>query len=113
MQKSINNCTDYYRFTFNIGCICLYDLPGKTADILTLKTLKCAFCDEIGGLRMGQLCKQGDYWWEITDQTLNKLSLEEYYNRFLHADIVKCAKYLDKQAHKKEGIVAKKKTYSG
>ena len=26
MQKSINNCTDYYRFTFNIGCICL---PSK------------------------------------------------------------------------------------
>ena len=28
-------------------------------------------------------------------------------------EIVKCAKYLDKQAHKKEGIVAKEKTYSG
>ena len=56
---------------------------------------------------MGHLSRGHDYWWNITDEILNVFSIEEYYNRFLHADIIKGAEYLNEQARKKESVYIK------
>ena len=53
------------------------------------------------GVRIGHLCRGHDFWWEVSDEILRNVSIEEYYDQFLHADIVKCARYLNEQAEKK------------
>ena len=104
MQKSMFNLPDDYSFTFNLGCIALYNLNGYDKDKLTLKTVKLALTFQAGFQRLGHLCRGNDYWWNITNEILSYFSIEEYYNRFLHADIIKGAEYLDEQARKKESV---------
>ncbi len=110
MQKKMFNSPEgyYFSFTFNISCIALYEVPDFYREKLTLAQLKSAL-EDLGYFseRLGHVCKGSDYWWEITDETLRYTTLEEYYNRFLHDDIIKCAHDLDEQAIKKE-----KKYYS-
>ena len=109
MQKSMFNDTDNYSFTFNIGCIALYNLQlhGYCKDKLTLGSVRLAFTDQTGFTRLGHLSRGNDYWWNITDEILSDFSIEEYYNRFLHSDIIKGAEYLDEQARKKGSIYIK------
>ena len=105
MQKKIFNSPEgyYFSFTFDISCIALYELPDFYGEKLTLGQLKLALEDTgFFSERLGFMCRGGDYWWEITDETLRYTTIEEYYNCFLHDDIIKCARYLDEQAHKKE-----------
>ncbi len=107
MQKSILNSPESYSFTFNIGCIALYELPYYYKEKLTLEPLKLALGEPFfGGERLGQLCRGSDYWWEITGEMLNynSFSIEKYYDIFLHNDIIKCAVHLDELAHKKEQV---------
>ena len=104
MQKSMFNLPDDYSFTFNLGCIALYNLNGYDKDKLTLKTVKLALTFQVDFQRLGDLCRGNDYWWNITNEILSDFSIEEYYNRFLHADIIKGAEYLDEQARKKESV---------
>ena len=104
MQKSMFNLPDDYSFTFNLGCIALYNLNGYDKDKLTLKTVKLALTFQADFQRLGDLCRGNDYWWNITNEILSDFSIEEYYNRFLHADIIKGAEYLDEQARKKESV---------
>ena len=107
MQKSMFNSPDDYSFTFNLGCIALYNLNGYYKDKLTLETIKLALTFQAGFQRLGHLSRGNDYWWNITDEILKDFSIEEYYNRFLHADIIKGAEYLDDQARKKESVYIK------
>lgn len=102
MQKSMFNSPDDYSFTFNLGCIALYNLNGYYKDKLTLETVKLALTFPAGFQRLGNLSRGCDYWWNITDEILSNFSIEEYYNCFLHPDIIKGAEYLDEQARKKE-----------
>ena len=107
MQKSMFNLTDDYSFTFNLGCIALYNLNGYYKDKLTLETVKLALTFQAGVQRLGHLSRGCDYWWNITDEILNNYSIEEYYNRFLQPDIIKGAEYLSEQARKKESVYTK------
>ena len=107
MQKSMFNSPDDYSFTFNLGCIALYNLNGYYKDKLTLETAKLALRYDAGCMRLGHLSRGCDYWWNITDEILKDFSIEEYYNRFLHPDILKAAEYLKEQAHKKESVYSK------
>ena len=103
MQKSILNSPESYSFTFNLGCIALYELSDYYGEKLTLEQLKLVIKSPCGvGIRLGHLCRGRDYWWEITGEILNRFSIEEYYNRFLQSDIIKCTRYLDEEARKKE-----------
>lgn len=103
MQKSMFNSPESYSFTFNVGCIDIYELPDYHKERLTLEPLKLALKSPYGGgIRLGHLCRGHDYWWEITDETLSCISIEEFYRKFLQEDILKCARYLDEQTHKKE-----------
>ena len=103
MQKSMFNSPDDYSFTFNLGCIALYNMNGYRKDKLTLETLKLALHPELS-VRLGHLSRGCDYWWNITDEISNDYSIEEYYNYFLHPDIIKGVEYLNEQAHKKESV---------
>ena len=107
MQKSMFNSPDDYSFTFNLGCIALYNLNGYYKDKLTLETVKLALTFQAGVQRLGHLSRGYDYWWNITDEILNNYSIEEYYNRFLQPDIIKGAEYLSEQARKKESVYTK------
>ena len=107
MQKSMCNCPDWYSFTFNLGCIALYNLNGYYKDKLTLETVKLALTFQAGFERLGHLSRGHDYWWNITDEILSDFPTEEYYNRFLHPDIIKGAEYLNEQARKKESVYIK------
>ena len=107
MQKSMFNLPDDYSFTFNLGCIALYNLNGYYKDKLTLETAKLALRYDAGCMRLGHLSRGNDYWWNITDEILSDFSIEEYYNRFLHSDIIKGAEYLDEQARKKEVSISR------
>ena len=107
MQKSMFNSPDDYSFTFNLGCIALHNLNGYYKDKLTLETAKLALRYDAGYMRLGHLSRGCDYWWNITDEMLKDFSIEEYYNRFLHPDILKAAEYLKEQAHKKESVYSK------
>lgn len=104
MQKSMFNSLEGYSFTFNLGCIGLYNLYGYVGDKLTLKTLRYALYDAI---RLGHLTRGCDYWWEITDEILNDFPIDAYYNQFLHADVIKAADYLNELSHKKESVYNK------
>ncbi len=103
MQKSMFNSPDDYSFTFNLGCVALYNLNGYRKDKLTLETVKFALHPELSE-RLGHLSRGCDYWWNITDEILKDFSIEEYYNRFLHSDVIKGAEYLNEQARKKESV---------
>ena len=103
MQKSAFNSADDYSFTFNLGCVALYNLNGYRKDKLTLETVKFALHPELS-VRLGHLSRGCDYWWNITDEILKDFPIEEYYNRFLHSDIIKGAEYLNEQAFKKESV---------
>lgn len=107
MQKSMFNFPDDYSFTFNLGCIALYNLNGYYKDKLTLETAKLALRHEAGCMRLGHLSRGYDYWWNVTDEILKDFSIGEYYNRFLQPDIVKAAEYLNEQARKKESVYIK------
>ena len=107
MQKSTFNSPDDYSFTFNLGCIALYNLNGYYKDKLTLDTLKLALTFQAGFQRLGHLSRGHDYWWRITDEILSNYSIEEYYDRFLHCDVIKGAEYLDEQARQKESVYVK------
>ncbi len=107
MEKSAFNTEDCCRFTFNAGCIALYNLSGYPKNKLTLETVKLALTTQAGVIRIGHLTDRGDYWWEIDEEILNHVSLEEYYNRYLHDDIIKCACYLDELALKKAWVYKK------
>ena len=102
MQKSMFNSSDDYSFTFNLGCIALYDLNGYFKDKLTLEAAKLALRYDAGCMRLGHLCRGRDYWWNVTNEILNDYSPQEYYDRFLRPDIIKGAEYLNEQARKKE-----------
>ncbi len=106
MQKSMFNLPNNYSFTFNLGCIALYNINGYRNDKLTLETVKFALHPELS-VRLGHLSKGCDYWWTITDEILQDYSIEEYYDRFLHNDIIKGASFLDEQAREKEKIYSK------
>ena len=106
MQKSMFNLPDNYSFTFNLGCIALYNINGYRKDRLTLETVKYALHPELS-VRLGHLSRGNDYWWNITDEILSDFSIEEYYNRFLRSDIIKGAEYLDEQAEKKEVSISR------
>ena len=107
LQKSMFNSPDDYSFTFNLGCIALFNLNGYHKDKLTLEALKYSLTVQAGFMRLGHLSRGCDYWWNITDEILNDYSIEEYYNRFLHSDIIKGAEYLSEQARKKESVYTK------
>ena len=108
MQKSMCNCPDWYSFTFNLGCIALYNLNGYYKDKLTLEPLKLALQGfGLDSYRLGHICRGHDYWWEITDEILQDFSIEEYYDCFLHSDILKGARVLDEQAREKECVYSK------
>lgn len=107
MQKSMFNSPDNYSFTFNLGCIALNDLNEYYKDTLTLEAVKFALTFQAGSSRLGQVSRGYDYWWKITDETVSYVSIEEYYNRFLHPDIIKGAEYLDEQAQKKEESISR------
>ena len=107
MKKSMFNSPDDYSFTFNLGCIALYNLNGYYKDKLTLEAVKLALTFQAGFNRLGHLSRGNDYWWNITDEILSDFSIEEYYNRFLHSDIIKGAEYLNEQARKKESMYTK------
>ena len=104
MQKSLFNSSESFSFTFNLGCIALYELSGYDKDKLTLELLKRAMGNPYGGIRIGQLCRGGDYWWEISDEIRNTYTIEEYYNRFIQKDMDKAACYLMELAAKKESV---------
>ena len=70
MQKSMFNLPDNYSFTFNLGCIALYNLNGYYKDKLTLETAKLALRYDAGCMRLGHLSRGCDYWWNITDEIL-------------------------------------------
>ena len=101
MQKSLNNSPESHSFTFNTACIALWELCDYYGEKLTLAPLKLALGGLHGGVRIGHLCRGHDFWWEVNDEILRNVSIEEYYDQFLHADIVKCAQYLNEQAEKK------------
>ena len=107
MQKSMFNSPDNYSFTFNLGCIALYNLNWYHKDNLTLETLKLSLLIPSGGKRLGQLSRGYDYWWSIDQKTLKKCKIEKYYDQFLQPDIVKGAEYLNEQASKKESVYNK------
>ena len=107
MQKSAFNYPGSYSFTFNLGCIALYNLRGYNKEKLTLSTLKLALTFQAGVERIGILCRGTDYWWDITDEIMKEYSLEEYYDRFIQDDIKKCAAHLDELAAKKEEVYSK------
>lgn len=103
MQKSMYNSPESCSFTFNVGCIDIFELSDYYEEKLTLAPLKLALNSLYGGgIRLGHLSRGHDHWWEISDEILSDLSVEEYYNQFLQADILKCVQYLDEQTHKKE-----------
>lgn len=108
MQKSMFNLPNNYSFTFNLGCIALYNINGYRKDKLTLETVKFALHPELS-VRLGHLSKDCDYWWAITDEILQDYSIEEYYDRFLRHDIIKGANFLDEQAREKESVYSKAK----
>ena len=103
MQRSAYNTTDSQSFTFNVGCVALYELSGYYKAKLTAEPLKLILkspsAERLGGISRGY-----DYWWEFSDKILESFPIEEYYDRFLHADIIKCAGYLDDLSRKKERI---------
>ena len=107
MQKSMFNYLGSYSFTFNLLCVALYELNGYSKDRLTISIIKKCFPNPYVTKRIGMVCYKQDYWWNITDEILSDFSIEEYYNRFLHSDIIKGAEYLDEQARKKESIYIK------
>ena len=104
MQKSMFNSPDDYSFTFNLGCIALYNLNGYHKDKLTLEALKLSRLLQTGGKRLGVLSRGSDYWWSINNKTLRKFKIEKYYNQFLQKDIIKGAEYLNEQAQIKERV---------
>ena len=104
MQKSMFNSPGDYSFTFNLGCIALYNLNGYYKDKLNLEALKLSLTFQADFLRLGHLSRGYDYWWNITDEILKSISIEEYYDRFLKPDIIKGAEYLNEQARKKERV---------
>ena len=104
MQKSMFNSPDNYSFTFNLGCIALYNLNGYHKDNLTLEALKLSLLLPSGGMRLGVLSRGFDHWWRIDKKTLKKCKIEKYYDQFLHQDIIKGAEYLNDQAQKKESV---------
>ena len=110
MQKSMFNSAGDYSFTFNLGCIALYNLNGYNKDKLTLDVLKNY---QDGFTRLGHLSRGFDYWWNVTDEILRDFPIEEYYNRFLHPDIIKGAEYLSEQARKKESVYTKNNAMRG
>lgn len=108
MQKSMFNSPESYSFTFNLGCVALHDLSDYYDEKLTLAVIKQAINNYfIGGMRLGHLCRGHDYWWEIDDEILQNITLEEYYSTFLHPDIIKGADILDEQMCKKERVYNK------
>jgi hypothetical protein len=107
MQKSMFNFPGDYSFTFNLGCIALYNMNGYYKDKLTLETVKLAANHPQLSARLGHVSRGCDYWWNITDEILHDYSIEEYYTRFLHPDIIKGAEYLSEQARKKESVYTK------
>ncbi|MBR6645573.1 MAG: hypothetical protein IKL21_07425 [Clostridia bacterium] len=70
---------------------------------MTLEAVRFALHPELS-VRLGHLSRGCDYWWNITDEILKDFPIEEYYNRFLHSDIIKGAEYLNEQAFKKESV---------
>ncbi len=104
MQKSMFNSSESFSFAFNLGCIALYELSGCNKDKLTLELLKRAMRNPYGGIRIGQLCRGGDYWWEISDEIRKTYTIEEYYNRFIQKDMDNAACYLVELAAKKESV---------
>lgn len=105
MQKSMFNSPGVYSFTFNLGCVALYELNGYYKDKLSLQPLRLATRSyQSGGMRIGHLCRGRDYWWEITDGILKMFTLEKYYELFVQKDIQKAAEYLDEMAIKKENV---------
>lgn len=104
MQKSMFNSPDDYSFTFNLGCIALYNLKEYHKDKLTLEALKLSLFLQTGGKRLGVLSRGSDYWWSINNKTLRKFKIEKYYNQFLQKDIIKGAEYLNEQAQIKERV---------
>ncbi len=104
MKKSMFNSSESFSFTFNISCVALYELKGYAKEKLTLEALKRTAGNSFGGMRIGSLCRGGDYWWEITADIANEYPMEEYYNRFVRNDIEKAACYLEELACKKEQV---------
>lgn len=102
MQKSMFNSPDSYSFTFNLGCIGMYQLLGYQKEKLTLNVLKLALSNPYtGAIRIGQLQRGGDYWWELNENILKMYTLEEYYNRFIQKDIECATECLKKLADEK------------
>lgn len=93
MQKSMFNYPGYISFTFNMSCIAMYNIYNYWGDKLNLSILrKSVNC--IDGDRMGTICRGYDYWWVITDEIMNAVTPNEYYDRYLASDIIKSANYL-------------------
>ena len=103
MQKSAYSSGDNHRFTFNIGCVAIYELSGYGKEKLTTEVLK-AVLRSTRMERLGGVSRGFDYWWEFSNDILDRFSAEEYYDRFLHGDIEKCANHLDEVSRKKEHV---------
>lgn len=104
MQKSMFNFPDSYSFTFNLGCVGLYQLSGFQKEKLTLDVLRNSLKNPYVAIRIGQLRRGADYWWEINDSILKMYTLEEYYNRFIQKDIECAADNLKELADQKARI---------
>lgn len=102
MQKSTFNFPDNYSFTFNLLCVGLYELDEYYNHKLTVSALKACLHNPFISERIGIICRDRDYWWEITDAVSDKRDLEVYYTRFIQNDIKASASYLDKLAEKKQ-----------
>ncbi len=103
MQRSAYNTTDSQSFTFNIVCVALYELSGYNKTKLTAEPIKLML-KSTSAERLGGISRGYDYWWEFSGKILESFPIEDYYDRFLHADIVKCADYLDELSRKKERV---------
>lgn len=107
MQKSMFNYSGSYSFTFNLLCVALYELNGYSKDRLTISIIKKCFPNPYVTKRIGMVCRKQDYWWSITDEILSEYGLAQYYDRFLHNDIINAAIYLENRAKDKEKIYQK------
>jgi len=102
LQKSMFNSPESYSFTFNLLCVGIYDLDGYFNDKLTISAVKKCFQNPFITERIGILCYGRDYWWKITDDILQKYTVEDYYSRFIHNDIEKAVYHLKELSEMKE-----------
>lgn len=93
MQKSMDNCRGYHKFTFNIMCSSL----RWEKDVVKQITLKHLQNYDYGVLydRIGCVVGPGDKWYLITSNILCGNDEKWFYDKYLRQDIAAAGKFMN------------------